>query len=134
MRTIAVLPLAAVEQHGPHLPVGTDAFINRGLLDVLIGKLPADLDLRILPVQSVGKSNEHLHAPETLTLPPSVLIKAWTEVGLSVARAGVRKLVMLNSHGGNEEVIGIVARELRVWADMLVVKHPGRASVAPRAF
>ena len=122
MRTVAVLPLAAVEQHGPHLPVGTDAFINRGLLDVLIDKLPADLDLRILPVQSVGKSNEHLHAPGTLTLPPSVLIEAWTEIGLSVARVGIRKLVMLNSHGGNEEVIGIVARELRVRAGMLVVK------------
>ena len=122
MRTVAILPLAAVEQHGPHLPVGTDAFINRGLLDLLIDKLPADLDLRILPVQSVGKSNEHLRAPGTLTLPAALLIEAWTEIGLSVARAGIRKLVMLNSHGGNEDIIGIVARELRVRAGMLVVK------------
>ena len=122
MRTIAVLPIAAVEQHGPHLPVGTDTVINHGLLNLLADKAPADVDLRILPVQSVGKSNEHLYAPGTLTLPPSVLIEAWTELGLSVARAGIAKLVMLNSHGGNEEIMGIVARELRVRAGMLVVK------------
>ncbi|MEF2071972.1 creatininase family protein [Consotaella aegiceratis] len=122
MRTIAVLPIAAIEQHGPHLPVGTDTMINQGMLETMIAMLPGDLDLRILPIQAVGKSNEHLHAPGTLTLPPAVLIEAWTELGLSVARAGVKKLVFVNSHGGNEEVMGIVARELRVRAKMLVVK------------
>ncbi len=81
-----------------------------------------DLDIRILPIQAVGKSNEHLYAPGTLTLPPSVAIEAWTEIGLSVARAGIRKLVFVNSHGGNEEIMGIVARELRVRADMLAVE------------
>lgn len=122
MATIAVLPIAAVEQHGPHLPVGTDTVINHGMLHTVIERLPGDLDLRILPIQSVGKSNEHLHAPGTLTLPPALLIEAWSELGLSVARAGIRKLVMVNSHGGNEEIMGIVARELRVRAKMLVVK------------
>ncbi|MCQ8784022.1 creatininase family protein [Mangrovibrevibacter kandeliae] len=122
MRVIAVLPIAAVEQHGPHLPTGTDQMINEGMLETMAGLAPEDLDLRILPVQAVGKSNEHLHAPGTLTLPPNVLIEAWTELGLSVARAGVRKLVIVNSHGGNEEIMGIVARELRVRAKMLVVK------------
>jgi creatinine amidohydrolase len=84
--------------------------------------LPADLDVRALPIQSVGKSNEHLYAPGTLTLPASVAIEAWTELGLSVSRAGVRKLVFVNSHGGNEEMMGIVGRELRVRAKMLCVK------------
>ncbi len=120
--TIAVLPVAAIEQHGPHLPVSTDSTIMAGMLDAVIAKLPDDLDVRILPIQSVGKSNEHLHAPGTLTLPASTLIEAWTELGASVARAGVRKIVVVNSHGGNEEIMGIVTRELRVRFGMLAVK------------
>ncbi len=120
--TIAVLPVAAIEQHGPHLPVSTDTTIMTGMLETVIARLPHDLDVRILPVQAVGKSNEHVHAPGTLTLPPATLIEAWTELGLSVARAGVRKIVVVNSHGGNEEIMGIVTRELRVRAKMLAVK------------
>ena len=120
--TIAILPLAAVEQHGPHLPVGTDSFIAEGMLMTAAQMLPDDIDVRALPIQWVGKSNEHLYAPGTLTLPPAVAIEAWTELGLSVGRAGVRKLVFVNSHGGNEEMMGIVARELRVRAKMLCVK------------
>ena len=68
--TIAVLPVAAIEQHGPHLPVSTDTTIMNGMLETVIARLPDDLDIRILPVQSVGKSNEHVHAPGTLTLTP----------------------------------------------------------------
>ena len=120
--TIAVLPVAAVEQHGPHLPVSTDTSIMNGMLDTVIARLPGDLDIRILPVQAVGKSNEHLHAPGTLTLPATTLVDAWTELGLSIARAGVRKLIVVNSHGGNEEIMGIVTRELRVRERMLAVK------------
>jgi creatinine amidohydrolase len=120
--TIAVLPVAAIEQHGPHLPVSTDTAIMEGLLETVIARLPDDLDIRILPVQAVGKSNEHIEAPGTLTLPPATLIDAWTELGLSVARAGVKKIVVVNSHGGNEEVMGIVTRELRVREKMLAVK------------
>ncbi|MDQ6438322.1 creatininase family protein [Mesorhizobium sp. LHD-90] len=120
--TIAVLPIAAIEQHGPHLPVSTDTTIMQGMLETVISRLPGDLDIRILPVQSVGKSNEHLYAPGTLTLPAPVLIEAWTELGASVARAGVKKIVFINSHGGNEEIMGIVTRELRVRFSMLAVK------------
>jgi creatinine amidohydrolase len=119
---VAILPIAATEQHGPHLPVGTDALIMQGMLDTAAAMLPEGIDVRSLPIQAVGKSNEHIWAPGTLTLPASVVIEAWTELGLSVARAGVRKMVIVNSHGGNEEVMGIVARELRVRAGMFVAK------------
>ncbi len=120
--TIAVLPVAAIEQHGPHLPVSTDTTIMNGMLETVIARLPADLDIRILPVQSVGKSNEHVHAPGTLTLTPLAAIQSWADLGASVARAGVKKIVFVNSHGGNEEIMGIVARELRVAFRMLAVK------------
>jgi creatinine amidohydrolase len=122
MRTIAILPIAAVEQHGPHLPVGVDSILNRGCIDLLIERAPAELDLRILPVQQVGKSNEHTWARGTVTHTAHALIDAWFELGQSVSRAGIRKLVFVNSHGGNEEIMGIVARELRVREQMLVVK------------
>jgi creatinine amidohydrolase len=130
-RTVAVLPTAAIEQHGPHLPVGTDALINAGLLDLLRERCPPDLDLRILPLMAVGKSNEHLWAPGTLTLTAETALTAWTEVGLSVARAGVRRIVILNSHGGNADLISIVARELRVRAGMLAVRLGWGAFGAP---
>jgi creatinine amidohydrolase len=122
MRTIAILPTAAIEQHGPHLPVGTDTMIAAGMLDRVRAMCPAGLDIRILPIQAVGKSNEHIHAPGTLTLTAQTALAAWQEIGLSVARAGVRKIVIVNSHGGNLDLISILSRELRVRAGMLAVK------------
>lgn len=122
MRTVAILPTAAIEQHGPHLPVGTDTMIAEGMLAQLRDTCPDDLDIRILPVQAVGKSNEHIHAPGTLTLSAQTALAAWQEIGLSVARAGVRKLVIVNSHGGNLDLVSILSRELRVRAGMLAVK------------
>lgn len=121
-RVIAILPTAAIEQHGPHLPVGVDTMIAEGMLAELRHQCPDDLDIRILPVQAVGKSNEHLHARGTLTLTAETALRAWREIGLSVARAGVRKIVIVNSHGGNLDLISILARELRVEAGMLAVK------------
>ena len=122
MRTIAILPTAAVEQHGPHLPLGVDLMIAEGMLATLRRNCPEDMDIRILPVQAVGKSNEHLWAAGTLTLSAETALRAWVEIGLSVARAGVRKIVLINSHGGNLDLISIVSRELRVQAGMLAVK------------
>src|SRR3569623_3493655 len=103
--TIAILPIAAVEQHGPHLPVGVDSFLNRCCIDLLIERAPADLDLRILPVQQVGKSNEHVWARGTVPHTAHTLIDAWYELGDSVRRTGVKKLVFINSHGGNAELM-----------------------------
>lgn len=120
-RTIAVLPVAAVEQHGPHLPVGVDTHINGAYLDRMMPLVPEELDVLVLPVQAVGKSNEHLAFPGTLTLSAETAIRAWTEIGDSVHRAGCRKLVFANSHGGNVAVVDIVARDLRVRHGMLAV-------------
>jgi creatinine amidohydrolase len=120
-RAIAVLPVAAVEQHGPHLPVGVDTYINEGYLARMMPLVPEDLDVLVLPVQTVGKSNEHLAFPGTLTLTAETAIRAWTEIGESVHRAGCRKLVFANSHGGNVAIVDIVARELRVRHGLLAV-------------
>lgn len=122
MKTIAVFPVAAVEQHGPHLPVGTDTIINQGHLDLLVQRAPADLDIRILPIQAIGKSNEHIWQVGTVSGTATNLIDHWTQIGLEVARAGIRKIVFVNSHGGNVSMLDIIARELRVRAKMLAVK------------
>lgn len=118
---IAVLPVCAIEQHGPHLPVATDTTINEGNVKAMLAKLPAGLPVTVLPPQSVGKSNEHIHSPGTLTLSYETLARVIIEIGESVRRAGIRKLVLANSHGGNIAVLDVVARELRVRHNMLVV-------------
>lgn len=130
-RTIAILPTAAIEQHGPHLPIGTDTLIAEGMLDAVRAACPVDLDLMVLPVQAIGKSNEHLWAPGTCTLTAETALRAWTEIGLSVARAGLKKLLIVNSHGGNLDLISILSRELRVQAGMLAVKTQWGSFGAP---
>jgi creatinine amidohydrolase len=120
-RWIAVLPLAAVEQHGPHLPLGVDSYIADAYLARVQNKLSAKLPVTFLPVQRIGVSAEHLSFPGTLTLSAATAIAAWTELGESLCRAGLRKLVMVTSHGGNVAAMEIVARELRTRRGMLVV-------------
>ena len=130
-RTIAILPTAAIEQHGPHLPVGVDMMIAEAMLAQLRSDCPQTLDIRILPVQAVGKSNEHLWAAGTLTLGWETALQSWIEIGKSVARAGVRKIVIINSHGGNLDLISILSRELCVQCGMLAVKAQWGSFGAP---
>jgi creatinine amidohydrolase len=120
-RWIAVLPLAAVEQHGPHLPLGVDSYIAEAYLARVRDILPADLPVTFLPVQRVGVSVEHLAFPGTLTLSPATAIAAWTGLGESLARAGLRKLVLVTSHGGNVSAMELTARALRAHHGMLAV-------------
>jgi len=119
-QVVAVLPVAAIEQHGPHLPVSVDTTLVEGVIAATLPHLGADLPVLFLPTQQVGKSNEHIRFPGTLTLSPETVIRVWTEIGESVARAGVRKLVLFNAHGGQVSIMDIVARELRTRCDLLV--------------
>ncbi len=133
-KTIAVLPIAAIEQHGPHLAVSTDTVIGQGMIDAVIARLPADLSALFLPVQAVGKSNEHIRSPGTITYTAETAQRVWTEIGESVARAGIRKLVIVTSHGGNVDTMRVVARELRVNCQMLVVTTGWRFGVPKGLF
>lgn len=119
-QTVAVLPVAAVEQHGPHLPLHVDATLLQGVIDAALPQLPPDLPALFLPPQNVGLSTEHTAFPGTLTLSPATVIALWTELGACVARAGVQKLLLLNGHGGQVSVMDIVARELRQRHGLLV--------------
>lgn len=119
-RAVAVLPVAATEQHGPHLPVSVDTTLVDGVIQASLAHLPDDLPVLFLPTQAVGKSNEHLRFPGTLTLSAQTLISVWMELGACVARSGVRKLLLFNSHGGQISVMDIVARDLRCAHDLLV--------------
>ena len=120
-RWIAVLPLAATEQHGPHLPVGTDIMIAQAYLARVRELLSNALPVTFLPLQPVGISTEHIDYPGTLTLPTEVALKTWLALGDSVARAGLKKLVMVTSHGGNSAAMSLVAQDLRASCGLLVV-------------
>ena len=117
----AILPVGSTEQHGPHLPMATDTATIDGLVRASLPYLPDDLPVLFLPTVAYGKSNEHSGYPGTLTVSANTLISLWKDIGACVAKAGVRKLVLYNSHGGQMSVMDIVARDLREEHDMMVV-------------
>lgn len=119
-RTVAVLPVAATEQHGPHLPLSVDQTLVDGVIAAAQPHLPADLPVLFLPTQAVGYSREHQAFAGTLTLSCNTVLANWIELGECVARAGVKKLVLFNAHGGQVSLMDIVARELRTRCGMLV--------------
>ncbi|MGI9219104.1 MAG: creatininase family protein [Hydrogenophaga sp.] len=119
-RAIAVLPVAATEQHGPHLPLSVDTDIVNGVVAAALPHLAPDLPALFLPTQTVGFSPEHTRFAGTLTLKAETLIRVWTELGECVAASGVKKLVLLNSHGGQVGALDLVARDLRARLGMLV--------------
>jgi creatinine amidohydrolase len=134
-RWIAVLPLAATEQHGPHLPFETDVMIAQAYLTRVRELLSDAMPVTFLPLQPVGISSEHTDFPGTLTLSPEVALKNWMALGESVAQAGLKRLVMVTSHGGNSAAMSLVAQELRTHHRMLVVTTAwGRLSAPETLF
>jgi creatinine amidohydrolase len=118
---IAVLPVAATEQHGPHLPVSVDHVIVDGIIAHAVAIMPSDLPVAILPTMPIGKSNEHASFLGTLTLSVETLIRVWSEIGDNLASQGITKFVLFNSHGGQVSVMDIVVRDLRVKHQMLAI-------------
>ena len=111
---VVILPIGAVEQHGPHLPLLTDTLIANGGLERTLAQLPDDVKAWALPPMSYGKSNEHINFPGTITLSAESLSAVLRDIGASVARAGFRRLAFLNGHGGNVALLSMVARDIRV--------------------
>lgn len=121
-KTIAMLPVSAVEQHGPHLPLSTDAVINQGIVDDLLRKMPKDLTLLVLPALNIGHSLEHTAYPGTLSSSAETLLALWVDVCRCAARSGIRKLIFLNSHGGQSQLVDIAALRLRAELGLLTVR------------
>ncbi len=119
--TVAVMPLGAIEQHGPHLPVSTDAVIAEEMAKRALEQVPDAVPALLMPTQAIGKSNEHLAFAGTLTLNAKTLIDVWYETAEGVKRAGLSKILFINAHGGQPQVMEIVARELRVKESILAV-------------
>jgi creatinine amidohydrolase len=119
-RAVTVLPLGATEQHGPHLPLSVDTVLVEGVVNAALPHLSAQDPVWVLPTQALGLSTEHQAFEGTLTLSPETVIALWCEIGASVARAGFKKMLMFNAHGGNVGLMDVVARELRAQHGLLV--------------
>jgi creatinine amidohydrolase len=119
-QTIAILPVAATEQHGPHLPLSVDTALVDGVIAAALPHIAADVPALFLPTQAVGFSPEHAAFAGTLTLKSETILRLWTDIAESVAAAGVRKLVLFNSHGGQVGLLDVVARDLRARLGLLV--------------
>ena len=119
---VVILPLGAVEQHGPHLPLSTDHDIGLGLLAAAFRLLPDDFPAWALPPQAIGSSREHAAFPGTLSLEPELLVEVVEVIGAGLARSGIRRLMLSNSHGGNRHALEHVGLRLREQHGMLVVK------------
>lgn len=111
--TLLVLPTAAIEQHGHHLPLATDTLINNLLLGNALDLIPVELPVYALPPVCYGKSNEHIGFPGTLSVSAQTFLAVVRDIGASIATSGFKKLVLYNTHGGNTSLVDVLARDLR---------------------
>jgi creatinine amidohydrolase len=111
--TVLILPTAAIEQHGHHLPLATDTLISNLILGHALALLPAELPVYALPPICYGKSNEHIGFPGTMSVSASTFMAVVRDLGASVAASGFKKLVLYNTHGGNTSLDDVMARDLR---------------------
>ncbi len=118
---IVVLPVAATEQHGPHLPASTDADIARAMVAACVAILQPDAKVSFLPIEEVGASAEHGDTPGTLSRDPVELAQAWFHIAADLNINGIRKLVLVSSHGGNTPVCDMVIQRARIELGMLAV-------------
>ena len=117
-------PIGAIEQHGPHLPLAVDAAIAAAVLGKALAQLPDSIPAYGLPPLYYGKSNEHWHFPGTITLSAQTLRQVLMESAESLYRAGFRKLLWLNAHGGQPQVLDMAARDLhQQYSDLMVFPH-----------
>ena len=131
-KIVAVLPIAAIEQPGPHLPVGVDSIIIESLVNIISERLPKNSNLIFLPTQKIGKSNEHHRFPGTLSFTMETMTSMLVDIGNSLNNFGIRKLVLFNSHGGNISIMDTVVRELRIHNKMFVFKKLLKVVDAPQ--
>lgn len=111
--TLLVLPTAAIEQHGHHLPLATDTLINNLLLGKALERIPAEMPIYALPPVCYGKSNEHIGFPGTLSVSAQTFLSVVRDLGASIAAGGFKKVVLYNTHGGNTSLVDVLARDLR---------------------
>jgi len=124
--SVVIQPIAAVEQHGPHLPLSTDLLIAESVVDAVVAERGDELDLWVLPPLAYGKSNEHAWCPGTVWLGPETLLKVLDDVGRSIAMLPTRRLAFVNGHGGNSSLLSVALRELRLHHGLSTfLLHPG---------
>ncbi len=119
-RALVVLSVASVEQHGPHLPVITDSLVGQTVLARALDRLEPNVQVWVVPPLCYGKSNEHRQFAGTLTLSAQTLAAVVRDIAASLARAGFRRLVLLNSHGGNPPVLDYIARDVHEETGMML--------------